>query len=74
MPKFRIISKNGHSIKNAIDGAKFVIHWVVQVFNFSSNCWVFVQSFYTKERAQNYVSTLKEAIEKGDYSCLTLKT
>lgn len=74
MLKFRIKPENGRTIKGACRSAKNVIHWVVQAFNYSANAWVFLQAFYTEERAKNYIATLKKLIAEGDYSCLTLKT
>ena len=35
--------------------------------------WKFLRSFYTYARAENFVDELQQQIEKGDYSCLTLK-
>ena len=74
MPEFRIKPINGHTISGAYRNAKVVVHWVVQVFNHSIGSWIFLQSFYTEQRAKDYVEQLKKVIAEGDYSCLTLRS
>lgn len=74
MPTFRIEQMNGHSVRHPINGVKYVIHWVVQVFNYSANAWIHLKSFYSKRRAENYVRQLEKEIAGGDYSCLTLRS
>lgn len=74
MVRFRIKPIKGNSIKYAIDGAKYVTFWAVYVLNRITDNWIFLQAFYTEQRAQNFIQQLKKSIAKGDYSCLTLKT
>lgn len=38
------------------------------------NAWRFLQSFYTYDRAANFISQVKKDFEKGDCSWLTLKS
>ena len=38
------------------------------------NVWKFLRSFHTFARAEKFIAEVQQQIEKGDYSCLTLKT
>ena len=72
MIKFKIKPFNGHNI-NAY-GQYCVKFFAVFAFNFSANDWIFIKSFYSEQRAFNFIHDLKKQIAKGDFSCLTLKT
>ena len=74
MVQFLIKPINGKTItKNRCDRHKHIIYWAVFFFSVMRDSWIFLKSFYTEDRAKNYVEQIKKQIAGGDYSCLTLK-
>lgn len=47
--------------------------FVVLVKLFNRDDWIFLRSFYTFNRAQNFIESVKADFAKGNYECLTLK-
>ena len=65
MVEFKIRPKNGKG--------RHVVHWCVYAVNQLTDEWIFIKAFLTKQRALDYLDTLKDFIRKGNYSCLTLR-
>lgn len=74
MVQFKIRPFNGRSIPHSCCNADCVVFWAVFALNKLTDDWIFLKSFYTESRAQNFVREVKEMLSKGDYSCLTLRT
>ena len=72
MAKFEIIPFNGGKIRNLKN--KQVVHWAVYIVNELLGRSIFLGSFFTKRRAEEFIDKVESDIERGDYSCLTLKT
>lgn len=71
MAQFEIIPFNGGNIRHLKD--KQVVHWSVFIVNELLNRSIFLGSFFTKRRAEEFIEKIESDIERGDYSCLTLK-
>ena len=71
MVKFKIKPFNGKNI--TLTGKHCVKYFAVFAFNVLADEWIFLKSFYSEFRAQDFINDLKKQIAKGDYSCLSLK-
>lgn len=61
-------------VKQFKTSRQHVVHWTVYVLNKMTNELVFLRSFFTEQRALNFIEDVKKQCAKGDYSCLNLRT
>ena len=73
MVKFKIKPFNGKTISKPFGLHSHVKYFAVFALNVLADEWIFIKSFYSELRAQNFIDEIKNQIAKGDYSCLTLK-
>ena len=67
---FTIKRFNGHNIQR-LGGNNCVVHWAVFVKDKCADAWIFLKSFYRKDRAQQFIAEVKEQINHGEFkSCL----
>lgn len=69
---FMIKRFNGHTIQR-LGGADCVVYWAVFVKDNCADAWIFLKSFYRKDRAQQFIAEVKDQINHGDFSCLSLR-
>ena len=61
---------------NKISGRKngYVKHWAVFIKNQLTQESIFLKSFFTEQRAIEFIEKVKMQFAEGDYSCLTLRS
>lgn len=61
---------------NKIPGRRneHIRHWAVFVVNQLTKDLVFLRSFFTEQRAKEFIEEVKREIERGNYECLTLRS
>ena len=56
-------------IGNKIPGRRneYVTHWAVFILNQLTKDWIFLRSFHTKKRAEDFIDDVKKQLEEGNY-------
>lgn len=56
-----------------LNGKNHEKYYVVHAFNWSSGDWIFIQSFFSRQAALDFIYYVKRCIKRGDFSSLNLK-